>query len=98
MGQRDKQFREIPGTGRGAVDGQFSAALPGVAVAGTPKNVSQMTPRRTTARMAAIGVVALLTLAGCSGGGKGGGAVAPPPSGSTCVWDSSTWDNCTVGS
>jgi len=96
MGQRDKQFREIPGIGIGAVARQISPTLPGTA--SSPMKVTCMSPQRMAARLAAISVVTLLTLAGCSGGGKGGGAAAPPPSGSTCVWDSSTWNNCTVGS
>jgi len=96
MGQRDKQYREIPGTGSEAVARQFSPALPGST--GSPMNVTRMSPQRMAAWLAAIGVLTLLTLPGCSGGGKGGGAAAPPPSGSTCVWDSSSWDHCTVGS
>jgi hypothetical protein len=43
----------------------------------------------------------LLALAACNGGGGGGGGgnnSPPPPTSTTCVWDSSTWDNCTFGS
>lgn len=36
-------------------------------------------------------LIAFLTLTACGGGGGGGGGA----SNSTCVWDSSAWDNCT---
>ena len=34
----------------------------------------------------------VLALTACNGGG--GGGASPPPASSTCIWDSSTWDNC----
>ncbi len=39
----------------------------------------------------ALGILSILA----SGGGSS--APPPPPPGGTCVWDGSTWDNCTLG-
>ena len=41
----------------------------------------------------ALGVLAILGSGGSSGGG-GAVAPSPPPSPTTCVWDSSNWDQC----
>ncbi len=42
----------------------------------------------------ALGVLAILGSGGSSGGGS---SAVPPVSPTTCVWDGSTWDNCTWG-
>lgn len=39
----------------------------------------------------ALGVIAIL---GSGGGGGGGSTAVPPASPTTCVWDSSNWDQC----
>jgi len=47
-----------------------------------------------TIRRSVVMLFALFALAACGGGGGG----ASPSSGTTCTWDSSTWDNCAFGS
>ena len=37
----------------------------------------------------------LVTLTACASGVSDS---APPPTSTTCTWDSSTWNNCTLGS
>ncbi len=62
---------------------------------------SKMTRIRTVLRYLVLGpiiAVGLLSIIATGGGGGGSSAAPPtPPSGGTCVWDGSTWDNCSWG-